>query len=1004
MSFAIGSLVKARGREWVVLPQSEENLLILRPLGGTEDEVTGIYIPLEPVEPAQFDLPDPNLVGDHRSCRLLRDAVRLSSRSCVGPFRSFARIAVEPRPYQLVPLLMALKLSPIRLLIADDVGVGKTVEACLVARELLDRGEVNRTAVLCPPHLAEQWQGELYKKFHIDSELVLRSTAARLERNCGVGVSLFDLYPHVIVSLDFIKSDRRRNEFVRACPELVIVDEAHTCAFGYEGRGGRHQRHQLITRLAEDPSRHIILVTATPHTGNEQAFRSLLSLLTPDFSNLPDDLTGLENEPHRRRLAKHFVQRRRADIQHFLQADTPFPGRDEREDNYTLSSSYRHLFDRVLTYTREMVADPAGGPHRQRVRWWSALALLRSVGSSPAAAATTLRNRTPTADTETPEEADEIGRRAVLDIDTEDYTEGTDVLPGGDTGEETDDAMQTRRRLLDMAREAEKLQGDADNKLLKAVTLVKKFIEQGYRPILFCRFIPTADYVAGELSKRLPKDVTVMSVTGTLPPADREARVLELAKSPRPVLVCTECLSEGLNLQEHFDAVMHYDLSWNPTRHEQREGRVDRFGQRRETVCVLTYYGSDNPIDGIVLDVLIRKHKTIRSSLGISVPVPVDTDAVVEAIFEGLLVRERAGTTQQLLPGLEEYLKPKKDDLYTKWDGVADREKRSRTVFAQESLKPDEVARELQEARAGAGSPEDVAAFTLEALRAQHATVSQKGKIFRFDLRESPRALRDAIGIFDTFEGQFDLPVSEGSLYLSRTHPVVEGLAAYVMDTALDPHSDGIARRAGAIRTNAVQRRTTLLLMRFRYDILTKRGDEENRQLAEECSMLVFEGAPANAKWLDGNATESLVRAQPSANISPDQACEFVGRVVDGFAALRPYLEQEARRRADAVLDAHRRVRAAAQIRGVSYQVEPQLPPDVLGIFVYLPAAARGEGNCEAEDYCLRDKDTCGDRPHEVGGPGRMRLLLRENKVLSGPGRAGGVDQAQQGLAGKEVF
>ncbi len=330
MSYAVGALVKARGREWVVLPESEEELLMLRPLGGTEDEVTGIYLPLEQVEQATFDLPDPTQMGDYRSCRLLRDAVRLGFRSSAGPFRSFARIAVEPRPYQFVPLLMALKLDPVRILIADDVGIGKTIEACLIARELIDRGEVNGLAVLCPPHLAEQWQAELRAKFHIDAELVLPSTATRLERNCRLGQSLFEVYPHVIVSMDFIKSDRRRHEFLRSCPELVIVDEIHTCADpSGQGRSARHQRHQLITGLAGNGERHMILVTATPHSGNEYAFRSLLAFLNPDFADLPDDITGPENEHHRRHLAQYFVQRRRGDIQHYMDTDTPFPDREE---------------------------------------------------------------------------------------------------------------------------------------------------------------------------------------------------------------------------------------------------------------------------------------------------------------------------------------------------------------------------------------------------------------------------------------------------------------------------------------------------------------------------------------------------------------------------------------------------------------------------------------------------------------------------------------------------
>ena len=269
-------------------------------------------------------------------------------RSGAGPFRSLGRLGVEPRPYQLVPLLMALRQSPARLLIADDVGIGKTVEAALIARELLDRGEIDRLTVLCPPHLVGQWAEELRAKFGIDAVAVLPGTARRLERGCNPGQSVFDRYKFTVVSLDLVKSDRWRQDFLTNAPEFVIVDEAHASAEG-EGQGAkRHQRYRLLEDLARNADRHLLLVTATPHSGKEDAFRSLLRLLNPDFASLPLDLSGAQNERARATLARHLVQRGRKDIADYLQEDTPFPTRRDAELKYTLHPEYAELFEDVL--------------------------------------------------------------------------------------------------------------------------------------------------------------------------------------------------------------------------------------------------------------------------------------------------------------------------------------------------------------------------------------------------------------------------------------------------------------------------------------------------------------------------------------------------------------------------------------------------------------------------------------------------------------------------------
>ena len=949
MSFTVGSLVRVRGREWVVLPESTDELVRLRPLGGTDDEVTGVYTLLESVEPAQFALPDPSQIGDYRSARLLRAAVRLGFRSSAGPFRSFARINVEPRPYQLVPLLMALKQDPVRLLIADDVGIGKTVEALLIARELLDRGEIDRLAVLCPPQLAEQWHAELREKFCIEAELVLSSTATRLERHLRMGESLFERHPFVVVSTDFIKSERRRDEFLRTAPDFVIVDEAHTVAYTTGKRGGEHRRYEMVAALAAKAERHLVLVTATPHSGKEEAFRSLLAMLNPNFENLPDDLTGTENEALRRELARYFVQRRRGDIRAYMDAITPFPERDTADETYKLTDAYKRLFDRVLDYARETVRQPGTG-YRQRVRWWSALALLRSLASSPAAAAATLRSRAATTEADTETDVDDIGRRTVLDLMTDESAEGIDVIPGSDTSELEADADKHRRRLLDMARAAEALQGEADSKLQRLIAIVRDLLRDGYNPIVFCRFIPTVEYVTDAL-REATRGVEVAGITGTLPPAEREERVSQLSQAAKRVLVCTDCLSEGINLQQGFDAVVHYDLSWNPTRHEQREGRVDRYGQPNDRIKVVTYYGIDNQIDGIVLEVLLRKHKTIRNSLGISVPVPGNSEDVVEAIFEGLLLRENASFSQSYLPGFDDYMKPRQAELDLQWEAAAEREKRSRTMFAQQAIRVDEVAAELSAARDAAGSGVDVAAFMKDAIVMHRGVVAPTpgpcGGGVKIDLTEAPRGLRDMLGV-EQFSACFELPVKEGQLYLTRTHPLVESLATYVMNTALDAieleEGQPRARRAGAMRTTAVQRRTTLLLVRLRYHLMTRTGSEERQLLAEDSLTLAFEGSPENAAWLDAKAAEALLNAEPDENIHPQQAAEFVGRVVEGFGHIAPTLDEMARQRGDDLLAAHIRVREAAYRRGQrrpQHRVEPQLPPDVLGVYVFLPAMGR---------------------------------------------------------------
>lgn len=933
MTFQPGSLVTARGREWVVLPDSSDDFLVLRPLGGSGDDIAGVLPAIEPVGAASFPAPIPGDLGDQTSAALLRSALQIGFRSSTGPFRSLAGLAVEPRSYQLVPLLMAMRQETVRLLIADDVGIGKTVEAGLIAAELLAQGDAKSVAVLCSPALAEQWQRELREKFGLEAELVLPSTARRLQRGLIGSESIFERYPVTVVSTDFIKADRRRFEFLRTAPDLIVVDEVHTAvADGGAGGTARTQRYELVRALADDRQRHLVLVSATPHSGKEEAFRNLIGLLDEKLA-----AANLEHASGRELLARHFVQRRRADIRKYLDEETPFPkDRESREVAYTLGRDYRALFEDVLDYARGSIRTD-GTALEKRVSYWSALALLRALASSPRAAVQTLNTRA--ARVATAEEADAIGRAVVLDQADDEASEAADATPGADDSETT----SREQRLLKRFREAAAaLEGKSDAKLTKLTAILKELLADGFQPIVFCRFIDTAEYVGEQLERTLGRNTTIAVVTGTLPPEERSARINELADiDGNRVLVATDCLSEGVNLQDQFQAVVHYDLAWNPTRHEQREGRVDRFGQRAPVVRAVTLFGSDNQIDGLVLDVLLRKHAAIRKATGVSVPVPDNNQAVVEALMEGLLLRGQDSYQESLDLGLDAQVHA----LDAAWQSAAEREKQSLTKYAQNAIHPEDVAAELAEIRSGIGTRHSVRDFVEATLRAFNSTIKATDGSFTASTGSLPVGLMDALppGRPDPMAFRDDFPVGRHESVLHRTDPAVSALAHYVLESALDPSLPEQlrpARRCAAVRTSAVSTRTTLLLVRYRFHLTLPSRYGERTAVAEDAALLAFEGAPARAIWLDEVATDELLNARATANVPAGQAEDLVRRVVDGIDDLAAHLDQVGEDLADRIGESHRRVRqAAGEIRrGLSVKVER--PADVLGVYVFIPEAA----------------------------------------------------------------
>jgi hypothetical protein len=280
-------------------------------------------------------------------------------------------------------------------------------------------------------------------------------------------------------------------------------------------------------------------------------------------------------------------------------------------------------------------------------------------------------------------------------------------------------------------------------------------------------------------------------------------------------------------------------------------------------VRALTFYGSDNPIDLLVRKNLLEKHKKIFTALGIYVPVPHESDRMVETLIEEIFFRERS--KEQLEMEFDYDLEPPQlKELDIEWDKAVEREKKSRALFAQHAIKVGDVTQEVQAARRALGGEADVHRFVIGAVQTMGVTVHEEGATTRIPLDGWARFLDEVVAAKE-LRAVFKEPAPEGTELLTRTHPVVQSLGARVLESALDPTLAGPGRRCGVVRTHDVTRRTTLLLLRMRFHIVVRDPHGAERALlAEDATLAGFSGSPEEPSWMDEAELEKLVFAVPS--------------------------------------------------------------------------------------------------------------------------------------------
>lgn len=750
-----GQLVQVRSRPWVVndiKPSTLPAPALNSPVGGlhhlltlssVEDDALGEEVQIVwEIEPGakvvdKVALPDPTSFDSPDELDAFLDAVRWGAASTAdiknihSPFRS----GIEIEDYQLDPVVRAIQMPRVNLLIADDVGLGKTIEAGMVGLELIIRHRARKILVVCPSALQIQWRDQMRDKFGLDFRIIDSSLMRDLRRRRGIHANPWSHFPRLITSIDFLKRERPLRLFRETLPapgepiyprkyDLLIVDEAHNCAPSGIGKYAADSlRTQALRELAPH-FEHKLFLTATPHNGYRESFSALLELLDNQrFSR--------GTEPDRKQLEAVMVRRLKNDpsfaVNHL--GIRRFPPRILEPIEVPYTDEERDIHRALRRYTKLRSERAADNTERFATEF-VLKTLKKRLFSCPAAFLTTLEQH---------EKSLHTARRASkpsyktlqyeLDRIDEEYADD------GDYDDATADALDTATRVFSAPTEeeeallkqmkdwAKRARGQRDSKVKQLVAWLKEHLKpdgkwSNERVIIFTEYRATQNWLQEVLSvEGFTDGDRLLTMYGGMDPEKREDVKAAFQTSPEispvRILLATDAASEGLDFQNFCSRLIHYEIPWNPNRMEQRNGRVDRHGQKADKVLVYHFVGNgyrdraNRLFTGKVsemeadLEFLMRvalKIETIREDLG-----KVGT-VIAEQVQEAMLGRRTVLDTENAEKEAEPIRKMLKfeRDLQKQVQALMDQYRETRRELR---LSPDNIRQVVSVGLALAGQP-----------------------------------------------------------------------------------------------------------------------------------------------------------------------------------------------------------------------------------------------------------------------------------------------------------
>ena len=782
--------------------------------------------------------------GDGAMFRLVSEAHRIRLAHLFDPVLAVHSSVVEPLPHQITAVYEAmLPRQPLRFLLADDPGAGKTIMAGLLIKELVARGDLQRCLIVCPGSLAEQWQDELYRRFHLPFEIL---TNDKLE---AARTGNWFLENHLVIArLDKLS----RNEDVQAklsAPDcrwdLIVCDEAHKMAATFFGGEIKYTKRHKLGQLLSTLTRHFLLMTATPHNGKEEDFQLFMSLLDGDRfeGRFRDGVHAQDVSDLMRRMVKESLLK--------FDATPLFPERRAYTVPYQLSPLENKLYQEVTDYVRTEFnrADSLKNGKRAGTVGFALTILQRRLASSPEAIFQSLRRRRERLDArlrelELLQRGHEFSTRDMESgptLDDEDIND-LDDAPDNEveaTEEQVLDQATAATTILEFRAEIEILKNlenlaqqvrrsgedrkwsELSNLLAEIFTpaaLANRVAEDTptfgdktgdkatrQKLVLFTEHRDTLNYLADRISTLLGNRQAVLAIHGGVGREERLKVQEAFRHDPEvKVLIATDAAGEGINLQRAH-LMVNYDLPWNPNRLEQRFGRIHRIGQTE--VCHLWNLVADQTREGEVYRTLLDKLEEARKALGGQV-----FDVLGKVMFEGKPLRELM--IEAVRYGEQPDVRSR---LHNVVSGAFDRgrlqdlvEEKALAHDAMDASKVYRIREDMERADARRLQPHYIESFFLEAFRLLGGTARQR-ETRRYEVSHVPSTIRNRdrlIGLGDPVLTRYERVVFEKHLIQPQGQP----LAAFVcpgqplldstLDLVLERHRDLLRRGAILVDEN----------------------------------------------------------------------------------------------------------------------------------------------------------------------------------------------------------